>query len=238
MAASRRLAPAFITLIESTQYASALYQKAVEQFGLLGSMSALANPYQNTQVESFMKTLKVEEVYLAGYEKLSDVAARLPYFIEKRFTTNGACTRSRLATREEKPGISEMPRPITNTSKGLSLNKKKKEEKTGKRRYSGLQLQGRLKPPLSLNSSYQQAKFNCICSPNIFKHLYLLSKSAGKAFVWNQKSQMFLDIWLFAFEGNEIFTILLLQNSIFPHSRNIRHHGRIFKIAFFVQFLH
>jgi len=30
-----------------------------------------------------MKTLKVEEVYLAGYEKFSDVAAGLPYFIEE-----------------------------------------------------------------------------------------------------------------------------------------------------------
>jgi putative transposase len=36
----------------------------------------------NAQAESFMKTLKIEEVYLAGYETFNDVATRLPRFIE------------------------------------------------------------------------------------------------------------------------------------------------------------
>lgn len=65
------------------QYASALYREVLAEFGLIGSMSATANPYNNAQAESFMTTLKVEEVYLAGYEKFSDVATRLPYFIEE-----------------------------------------------------------------------------------------------------------------------------------------------------------
>ncbi|MGO4704129.1 transposase, partial [Dyella sp. 2RAB6] len=68
--------------VEFTQYVSARYRAALANYGLLGSMSAPANPYDNAQAESFMKTLKVEEVYLGGYETFADVAARLPVFIE------------------------------------------------------------------------------------------------------------------------------------------------------------
>jgi putative transposase len=46
-------------------------------------MSAVGNPYHNAQEESFMKTLKVEDVYIAGYETIADVAERLPRFIEE-----------------------------------------------------------------------------------------------------------------------------------------------------------
>ncbi len=43
----------------------------------------IANPYHNAQAESFMKTLKVEEVYKSGCETVADVADRLPIFIEQ-----------------------------------------------------------------------------------------------------------------------------------------------------------
>ena len=65
------------------QYASQAYRDALEAAGLKGSMSGVGNPYHNAQAESFMKTLKVEEVYRAGYGTFADVATRLPRYIEQ-----------------------------------------------------------------------------------------------------------------------------------------------------------
>jgi putative transposase len=64
---SRRPSPGCVHHTDrGCQYASDTYRRALREAGLRGSMSAPANPYHNAQAESFMKTLKVEEVYLAG----------------------------------------------------------------------------------------------------------------------------------------------------------------------------
>jgi putative transposase len=65
-----------------SQYAAEGYRAELAKAGLKGSMGRRANPYDNAQAESFMKTLKVEEVYLMEYETFEDVAATLPRFIE------------------------------------------------------------------------------------------------------------------------------------------------------------
>lgn len=69
------------------QYASNAYRKALGGHGLIGSMSSIGNPYHNAQAESFMKTAKVEEIYLAGYGTYEDVVERLPHFIEDIYNT-------------------------------------------------------------------------------------------------------------------------------------------------------
>ena len=51
--------------------------------GLRGSMGRRGNPYDNAKAESFMKTLKVEEVYLNEYKTFEDVTTALPRFIEQ-----------------------------------------------------------------------------------------------------------------------------------------------------------
>jgi putative transposase len=64
------------------QYAASDYISALRQAGLQPSMSRKGNPYDNAFAESFMKTLKVEEVYLKDYRTYEDVVANVPRFIE------------------------------------------------------------------------------------------------------------------------------------------------------------
>ena len=70
-----------------SQYASEKHRAILDRYGLIGSMSRRGNPYDNPQAESFIKTLKVEEVYRADYATYEDVAADLPRFIEEVYNT-------------------------------------------------------------------------------------------------------------------------------------------------------
>jgi putative transposase len=47
------------------------------------SCSRKGNPYDNAWTESFMKTLKYDEVYMFEYKTYLDVIEKLPRFIEE-----------------------------------------------------------------------------------------------------------------------------------------------------------
>jgi putative transposase len=65
------------------QYASQDYTAELKQHGIRISMSRTASPYDNAQAESFMKTLKYEEVYRTEYRSLEDARASIGEFLDK-----------------------------------------------------------------------------------------------------------------------------------------------------------
>ncbi len=67
---------------QGVQYASKDYTDELLKHGFKISMSRKGNPYDNAKAESFMKTLKSEEVYLWDYSTFEDTQKRIPYFID------------------------------------------------------------------------------------------------------------------------------------------------------------
>jgi transposase InsO family protein len=65
-----------------SQYASRVYTDLLADRGIGISMSRRGNPYDNAKAESFMKTLKYEEVYRSEYRDIGDARRCIRRFIE------------------------------------------------------------------------------------------------------------------------------------------------------------
>jgi putative transposase len=66
-----------------SQYASGDYTDLLKDHGVDISMSRKANPWDNAACESFMKTLKYEEVHRNEYRNLGEARAAIDEFLEK-----------------------------------------------------------------------------------------------------------------------------------------------------------
>ena len=67
------------------QYACGEYVSILDQHQMIPSMSRPANPHDNASCESFIKTLKREEIYANSYENLEHLRANIETFIEQYY---------------------------------------------------------------------------------------------------------------------------------------------------------
>ncbi len=67
------------------QYAAAEYVTLLRQQQMIPSMSRPANPYDNASCESFMKTLKREEINAGDYRDLEHLRQNVEEFIERYY---------------------------------------------------------------------------------------------------------------------------------------------------------
>lgn len=66
-----------------SQYASGDYTDLLKENGIVISMSRKGNPWDNAACESFMKTLKYEEVHRNEYRDLAEARSLIGEFLEK-----------------------------------------------------------------------------------------------------------------------------------------------------------
>jgi transposase InsO family protein len=85
----RRPAPGLVHHSDrGVQYASTDYTQLLKDHGVRISMSRKANPWDNARCESFIKTLKYEEVHRAEYRDRADAQASIGMFLEEVYNQN------------------------------------------------------------------------------------------------------------------------------------------------------
>jgi transposase InsO family protein len=84
----RDIAPGLIHHSDrGVQYACRDYTDLLKKNSILISMASTGNPYENAQAESFIATLKREEVYLSEYDDVSEALLCIGHFIEDVYNT-------------------------------------------------------------------------------------------------------------------------------------------------------
>jgi putative transposase len=84
--AERKPAPGLVHHSDrGAQYASRQYITVLEENGIVPSMSRAGNPYDNARCESFIKTLKQEEIHTRQYRDRADLELHIAEFLEQYY---------------------------------------------------------------------------------------------------------------------------------------------------------
>jgi putative transposase len=70
---------------QGVQYTSRAYRDRLREHQIVPSMSRPGNPYDNATCESFMKTLKREEIHAVSYHDFGELHNRIEEFIEQYY---------------------------------------------------------------------------------------------------------------------------------------------------------
>jgi transposase InsO family protein len=123
--ATRRPGPGLVHHSDrGVQYASAEYIAVLQQHQIVPSMSRPANPYDNASCESFMKTLKQEEIYLHNYRDLEHLRRHLGVFLEEYYNQR----RLHSSLGYQSPEEFEQSLPPTSNTAGVKITFFKPEE--------------------------------------------------------------------------------------------------------------
>jgi transposase InsO family protein len=86
---------------QGAQAACRDYKDRLRHYRMLPSMSRPANPYDNATCESFLKTLKREEIHAGTYRDLEDLRERVEEFIERYYNRSRLHSALRYSSPEE-----------------------------------------------------------------------------------------------------------------------------------------
>jgi transposase InsO family protein len=87
-AAERKPAPGLVHHSDrGIQYACSEYMEVLQRYQMRPSMSRSGCPYDNAACESFMSTLKREEIHANAYRDVEDLQANVGEFIERYYNT-------------------------------------------------------------------------------------------------------------------------------------------------------
>jgi transposase InsO family protein len=108
---------------QGTQYASQEYTSELDAYRMIPSMSRPANPYDNAACESFMKTLKQEEIYCNQYADFDELSAHLEEFIDTYYNRQRLHSALGYRTPEEFERDAATAAPASGGSQGAAAMK-------------------------------------------------------------------------------------------------------------------